>query len=193
MKAVSTKAVFLDRDGTLNEEVGYLNHLSRFRLLPGAAEAVRLLNRAGWKAVVVSNQSGVARGYFPESVLRAAEERLQAELAGEGAVLDATYYCLHHPEALLPAYRQNCPCRKPRPGLLLRAASELGIDLGASWLIGDRLLDVETAHNAGAKGILVLTGYGRGERDYVLPTSAVKPDHVAEDVLAAVRWLLERP
>jgi D-glycero-D-manno-heptose 1,7-bisphosphate phosphatase len=187
------RAVFLDRDGTLNEEMGYVNHVSRFHLLPGAAEAVRLLNENDWKVVVVSNQSGVARGYFPESVLAEVDARLNAELAREEARLDGTYYCLHHPQAQLEAYRRSCECRKPRPGLLRRAAQELGIDLGESWLIGDRLLDVETAHNAGARAVLVLTGYGRGERDWVLSASPVKPDHVAEDVLAAVRWLLGRP
>ncbi len=183
-------AVFLDRDGTLNEEVGYLNHLSRYRLLPGAAEAVRLLNAAAVPAVVVSNQSGAGRGYFPESLISEVEARLVAELAGGGARLDAFYYCLHHPQALLAEYRRECDCRKPRPGLLLQAARELGLDLAASWLIGDRLLDIETAQAAGAGSVLVLTGYGRGELDYVLPTSAVRPDHVADDLLAAVRWVL---
>lgn len=184
------RAVFLDRDGTLNEEMGYINHLSRLRLLPGAAQAVRLLNEAGWPAVVVSNQSGVARGYFPPRLLFEVEARLTAELAEEGARLEAFYYCLHHPQAALAAYRRECECRKPRPGLLLEAARELGLDLARSWLIGDRLLDIETAHQAGAKGILVLTGYGRGEREYLLPHSGVKPDHVAGDVLEAVQWLL---
>jgi len=186
------RAVFLDRDGTLNEERGYINHLSRFRLLPGAAEAIRLLNEAGLAAVVVSNQSGVARGYFPESLLAEVDASLRAGLARAGAALDATYYCLHHSRARVERLRRDCDCRKPRPGLLLRAANEMGIDLGASWLIGDRLLDVETAQAAGVRSILVLTGYGRGELEFVLPGANVRPDHVAEDVLSAVRWLLDR-
>ncbi|MFH0809952.1 MAG: HAD family hydrolase [Pseudomonadota bacterium] len=184
-------AVFLDRDGTLNEEMGYINHIGRFRLFPEAVEAVRLLNDAGLAAVVVSNQSGVARGYFPESLLSAVEGRLAAGLAAGGARIDAFYYCPHHPQAALPEYRRSCECRKPKPGLLLRAAQELGLDLGASWLIGDRLLDIETAHAAGARGILVLTGYGRGELEHLLPRAAERPDHVAENVLVAVEWLLK--
>jgi len=184
------RAVFLDRDGTLNEEMGYVNHVSRLRMLPGAAEAVRLLNSAGWAAVVVSNQSGVGRGYFPERVLTEVEEAMVNDLAAGGARLDALYYCLHHPEAKLAAYRRRCECRKPQPGLIRRAAQELDLDLARSWLIGDRLLDIETAHGAGVRGVLVLTGYGRGEHEHLLPASTVQPDHVAEDVLEAVRWLL---
>jgi D-glycero-D-manno-heptose 1,7-bisphosphate phosphatase len=162
-------------------------------MLPGAAKAVRLLNDAGWPVVLATNQSGVARGYFPERLVDDVHGLLAQELAKEGARLDAIYSCFHHPEAHVEAYRLRCECRKPRPGLLLQAASEMDLDLPRSWLIGDRLLDIETAQTAGARGILVLTGYGRGEMEHPPPgMTAIKPDHVAVDILGAVRWLLER-
>jgi D-glycero-D-manno-heptose 1,7-bisphosphate phosphatase len=185
------KAVFLDRDGVLNDERGYINHVSRLRLVPGAGEAVRLLNDAGLAAVVISNQSGAARGYYPLSLMDEVDAWLEAELAKSGARLDAVYYCLHHPQAQVEELRAECDCRKPKPGLLLKAAGDLALDLPSSWLIGDRLLDIETAHAAGARGILVMTGYGRGEREYVMPSSNTRPDHLAEDVLEAVKWLLD--
>ena len=148
-------AVFLDRDGTVNEEMGYINHLSRFVLLPGTAAAVRRLNEAGLKVVVVTNQSGAARGYFPLSLVEEVHAYLRDLLAQEGAHLDAIYTCLHGPQ-------DGCGCRKPQPGLILQAAAELNLDLGSSYLVGDRYKDLQTGAKAGVKGILVLTGYGRG-------------------------------
>jgi len=183
-------AVFLDRDGTLNEEVGYLNHPSRFRMLAGAAKAVRMLNDSGLPVILATNQSGVARGYFPEGLVHEINGLLARELAREGATLDAVYCCFHHPEAHVEKYRLRCECRKPKPGLLTRAAKDLDLDLPRSWLIGDRLLDVATAHAAGARGILVLTGYGRGEMEHPPPGMEARPDRVADNLLDAVRWLL---
>ena len=185
-------AVFLDRDGTINEQMGYVNHLSRFQLLPGVARAIRGLNEAGLPVVVVTNQSGLARGYFPESLLEAVHAELHRLLAREGAHLDGLYICPHHPEAREERFRLDCNCRKPRTGLLERAAAELGLDLGRSYMVGDRWSDLRCGAAVGATTVLVLTGYGRGDAAYVGPGQTVQPDHVAEDLEAAARWILDR-
>ena len=185
-------AAFIDRDGCLTEEVGYVNHASRIRLLPRTAEAVRRLNAAGMRAVMVTNQAGIARGYFSEDVLRATNEALERQLEEGRARLDALYVCTHHPTEGAPPYRADCDCRKPRPGLLLRAARELGLDLGASVMIGDRISDVAVGQSVGAAGVLVLTGYGLGEWEHQRHGWMVKPDHVADDLLDAVDWALAR-
>lgn len=183
-------AVFIDRDGTLTEEVGYVNHPSRVRLLPRSAEAVRRLNRAGIAAVVATNQAGIARGYFSEQVLEAVHAALVQQLEAAGARLDGLYVCTHHPSEGEPPYRAACDCRKPQPGLLLRAARDLGLDLAASTMVGDKASDLEPARRVGARGVLVLTGYGRGEWEYRRDRFAVHPDHVAGDLLDAVEWVL---
>ena len=185
-------AVFMDRDGCLTEEVGYVNHPSRLRLLPRTAEAIARLNRAGVPAVMVTNQAGIARGYFSEETLQATHARLHEALAAAGARLDGAYTCTHHPSEGQPPYRADCDCRKPRPGLLHQAAADLGLDLAASVMIGDKLSDVAAGHTVGAAGVLVLTGYGLGEWEYHAHRGAVKPDHVAEDLLDAVEWALAR-
>jgi D-glycero-D-manno-heptose 1,7-bisphosphate phosphatase len=185
-------AVFMDRDGCLTEEVGYVNHPTRIRLLPRTAQAIRRLNQAGVPAVMVTNQTGIARGYFSEETLHATNARMRDDLATAGARLDGAYVCMHHPTEGLPPYRADCDCRKPRPGLLHRAAADLGLDLAASVMIGDKLSDVVAGHTVGAAGVLVLTGYGRGEWEYHAHRDAVKPDHVAEDLLDAVEWALAR-
>lgn len=185
-------AVFMDRDGCLTEEVGYVNHVSRIRLLPRAGEAVRRLNAAGVPAVIVTNQAGIAKGYFSEEVLDAVNAEMLRQLAAAGARLDGLYVCTHHPEEGEPPYRADCDCRKPRPGLLLRAASELGLDLASSVMVGDKISDVGVAHAVGAAGVLVLTGYGRGEWEHRRQLWSVKPDHIAEDLLDAVEWALGR-
>ncbi len=180
---MSTPAVFLDRDGTINEEMGYINHLSRFRVFPQAAPAIRRLNEAGLKVVVISNQSGIARGYFPESLMEEVYRYLGEILAQGGARLDAFFLCTHHPNA-------GCSCRKPKPELILRAARDLDLDLPRSYLIGDRYTDVETAANAGVKGILVLTGYGRGELEFLQDKAPAQPVYVAQDLADAAAWIL---
>lgn len=185
------RAVFFDRDGTLNEEVGYINHPSRFRLLPTAAAAVRAVNAAGRRAIVVTNQSGAARGYFPGGLIEVVNRKLQDELAAAGAKLDAVYVCPHHPTVGEPPYRMDCDCRKPKPGLLLRAAQDFGLDLTQCVVIGDRYSDVQLAHGVGARGVLTLTGYGRGEYEYQRDRWPRPPDFIAEDVLAAVTWALD--
>ena len=183
-------AVFIDRDGTLAHEVGYVNHVSRFRLYAWAVDSVRLLNRAGLLAVVVTNQAGVARGYFPESLIVEVHARMNDALEAGGAHLDGVYYCPHHPSAGEPPYRQDCQCRKPRPGLLHRAAQELGIDLGRSWVVGDREADVSLARSVGARSVLVKTGYGRGELLWHAPSWPRPPDVVAEHLLEAAERIL---
>ena len=184
-------AIFLDRDGTLSDEVGYVNHLSRFRLHPFAVDAVRLVNRSGHLAVLVTNQAGVARGYFPESLIHEVHAQVRAALDAGGAHLDGIYVCPHHPTVGAPPYRQECECRKPRPGLLRRAETELGADLARSWVIGDRHADLELAWAAGARAALVKTGYGRGELAWHAAEWPRPPDLVAENVLEAVARILE--
>jgi len=187
---MGSQAVFLDRDGTLNEEVGYVNHLDRFILLPKVGEAIRLLNQHGFKTVVITNQSGVARGYFTESLIHQVHRRMEDLLRREGAYLDGIYYCPHHPDVGEPPYRQKCRCRKPDVGLVDQAVKDLDIDCSKSYGIGDRGVDLEFAHRVGAKGILVLTGYGKGEWEYLRDQWRVKPDHVSRDLYEAVRWIL---
>lgn len=184
-------AVFIDRDGTISHEVGYINHISRFRPYPWSVDAVRLLNRAGILAVLATNQAGVARGYYPESMVHAVHGELRRALDAGGARLDGLYVCLHHPSVGEPPYRQDCNCRKPKPGLLLDAARDLDIDLRRSWMVGDRGGDVALAHRVGARGALVMTGYGRGEMGHLSGGWARQPDLVAENLLVAVTRILE--
>lgn len=184
-------AVFLDRDGTLTEEVGYVNHPKRLRLLPRTGEAIRRLNAAGVPAVVVTNQAGIARGYFTQDILDATHAELRAQLAAEGAHLDGLYLCPHHPTEGEPPYRMRCECRKPKPGMLLQAASDLDLDLHRSVMVGDKGSDLEVAPLVGARGVLVLTGYGLGEWEFRRDRLPVTPDHVATDLFDAVEWVLK--
>jgi len=185
-------ALFMDRDGTLSHEVGYVNHVSRFRLYCWSVDAVRLINRSEFLAVVVTNQAGVARGYFPESVIDDVHASMNHSMQAGGARLDAVYFCPHHPSVGEPPYRLDCDCRKPKPGLLRRAAEDLGLDLSRSVMVGDKPSDVEAGQAAGAAGVLVLTGYGRGEWENQRHGWTVEPDHVADDLLDAVEWALVR-
>jgi D-glycero-D-manno-heptose 1,7-bisphosphate phosphatase len=183
-------AVFLDRDGTLIEEVGYVNHVSRVRLLPGAGEAVRRLRAAGWTVVVVTNQAGLARGYLSPELVEAANLELARQLAELGTALDGIYVCPHHPTEGVGALRIECDCRKPRPGLVQRAAAELDLDLERSVVVGDKPSDIELAAAVHARGVLVLTGLGRGEWEHRRASFPVAPDHVADDLAGAAGWLL---
>ncbi|HEY1404950.1 MAG TPA: HAD family hydrolase [Pyrinomonadaceae bacterium] len=189
-EAMKRRAVFIDRDGTISEEVGYVNHPSRYRVFPYAAEAINQLNEAGWLAILITNQAGVARGYFTEDVIGAVHTLLAGELERGGARLDAIYYCPHHPSVGEPPYRFDCDCRKPRPGLIRRAADDLNIDIAASWMVGDRYSDTELARNAGTRGALVLSGYGRGEWEYQRGAWRHQPDLVAENLLEAVQLII---
>lgn len=176
-------AVFLDRDGTLNHDPGYLGDAARFRFLPGAVDAVKRLKGAGYRVFVVSNQSGIARGFFDEEDLRRVHDRMAAGLREAGVALDGIFYCPHLPEA-------RCRCRKPSPRMVLDAAARYDIDLGRSYFVGDRSTDIETGKNAGCGTILVLTGAGR-ETQAELGADRF-PDHVAADLASAADWILSR-
>jgi len=178
------RAVFMDRDGTLNEEVGYLSRMDQLRIFPRAIEAIRLVNTSGMKAVVISNQSGIARGYFTEDFVRSVHDRINELLGAEGAWIDGFYVCPHHPVHGSGIYKLDCDCRKPKPGLLLQAAAEMNIDLARSYMIGDMLKDIEAGKKAGARGILVKTGYGSN----IVRTDM--PAYIAEDIFDAVKWIL---
>jgi D-glycero-D-manno-heptose 1,7-bisphosphate phosphatase len=186
------KAVFLDRDGTVNEEVGYLTDLSKLRLIPGAGAAIRLLNEAGFKIVLVTNQSGVARGHFPESLVHEAHARLREILKSEGARIDAVYYCPHHPKAGNSHYTIDCDCRKPKTGLIDRAVKEFAIDVKHSYMVGDKWSDVELAQRAGVHAILVASGFAPDDPGNKRPESVHDPDFTALDLIAAAEWIIGR-
>jgi D-glycero-D-manno-heptose 1,7-bisphosphate phosphatase len=188
--ARGVSAVFLDRDGTICEEVGYVNHVSRLQLYPWSAEAIRKLNRAGRPVIVATNQSGVARGYFSEELVREVHQKMAGELAAHGAKVDAIYYCPHHPTGQLQAYRADCRCRKPLTGMLEEAAQRFHIDLGSSYVVGDGYRDMQLGFNARAHTILVLTGYGRGEYEHQRHRWPRMPNWIAENLLEAVDIIL---
>lgn len=183
--------VFLDRDGTVSEEVGYVNHLSRFQLFPFTAQAIKKLNQANLKAILITNQAGVARGYFTEDLIGHVHNKLEQTLARDQARLDGIYYCPHHPTAGKPPYRADCLCRKPNPGLIEQAAKDHNIDLSRSFMVGDKYTDISLAKRVGVKGVMVLTGYGLGEFEYQRQGWPAMPDHLAENLLDAVDWIIE--
>ena len=184
------RAVFLDRDGTVNEEVGYLRSLDLLKLIPGAAAAIGRLNRAGYKVVLVTNQSGVARGYFPESLVDAAHDLLAGMLRQEGAFFDGVYYCPHHPTAGNSKHTVVCDCRKPATGLIDRAAKDLDVDLARSFMVGDKWSDVELGHRAGARSILVRSGFAPDDPGNRRPSHVDDPDFTAHDLAEAVDWII---
>ena len=165
------RAVFLDRDGTINVEKNYLYKIADFEFIPGAQDAIKMLKAAGYLVIVVSNQAGIARGYFDESDVEQLHQHMQAELAAYGTSIDAFYFCPHHPDEGLGAYKVQCECRKGKPGMLLQAALEHDLDLQHSFMVGDKLADIVAGERAGCKSILVLTGYGA--------TTALKPEAAA--------------
>jgi D-glycero-D-manno-heptose 1,7-bisphosphate phosphatase len=182
-------AVFLDRDGTLIEEVGYLDRPDRVQLYPWSVDAIRALNRAGVRVVMVTNQSGVARGFFTEAVVEQVHGRIADVLAAGGAHLDAYYYCPHHPDGAIPEYARGCDCRKPGRALVDRAVEAFNIDLGRSFAVGDRWFDVGLARTVGAKGVLVRTGYGAREEER--PPLGLAADAVVNNLVEAASWILE--
>ena len=185
-------AVFVDRDGTINEQMGYINHVSRFKMIPGVPQAIRMLNRHGFLVLVVSNQSGVARGYYPMDLVETIHRLMVSRIKEKKGIIDGVFFCPHHPAGSVPEFSRDCDCRKPKTGLIEQAARSFEIDLRRSFVVGDMCSDMELAHRAGIKGILVKTGYGLGEIEYILPQKTTKPAHIAEDLLDAVRWILGR-
>ncbi len=184
-------AAFLDRDGTVIEEVGYLADPETIQFIPGSIEALHALRRAGFRLVLLTNQSGVARGLLTEDDVRRVNERLETLLRRAGIALDAVYYCPHHPDVGPPEYRQMCACRKPGPGMAEQAREALGLDLSRSVIFGDHVSDAGVArHFPGMRSVLVLTGHGAGQLAKIESGEAPRPDHVASDLRRAVDWLL---
>lgn len=184
-------AVFMDRDGTMTVEGGYINHPSRLHLIPTTADAVRLCNENDLMAVVATNQAGVARGYFTEDLVHVVHDRLRKLLEEQGAKLDAIYYCPHHPREGKPPYQADCDCRKPRPGMIEQACRELPIDRARSYMVGDKISDSEFGHRLGLRTVMVMTGYGRGEYEYQRQDWNDTPDFIAENLKEAVEWIIE--
>jgi D-glycero-D-manno-heptose 1,7-bisphosphate phosphatase len=181
-------AVFLDRDGTIIEDVGYLDRIERLACFPWSADAIRALNRAGLPVVVVTNQSGVARKYFAEAFVDETHRSLDARLAEGGARIDAYYYCPHHPDGKLPEYSRSCDCRKPGRALVDRASAELGLDPARSYVVGDTWRDVGLARAVGARAVLVRTGAGAIEEKR--PPAGLAADAVVDNLAAAASWIL---
>lgn len=181
-------AVFLDRDGTIIEEVGYLNRLERLRLFPWTIDAIRCFNAADMAVVVVTNQAGVARGYYDEAFVRETHRLIDDRVRAGAALIDGYYYCPHHPGGSVEAYRRACDCRKPATGMLRQAAADLGLDLARSYVVGDRWGDVDLGRAAGARTVIVATGYASGRE--ARPEGAAAADHVADNLAAAAGWII---
>jgi len=176
------RAVFLDRDDTIIKDKSYLSDPDGIEILPRAAESIRLLNDHGLPVIMITNQSGIARGIFTEERLHAIHKRLLSLLGDQGAKIDAIYYCPHHPEGTVKGLAVSCSCRKPNPGMLLQAAKDFGLDLPASFMIGDKPDDIEVIHKVGGKGVLVQTG-NHHDMEHA--------DFIAEDLLQAAEWVLK--
>ena len=177
----------MDRDGTIIEDVGYLNHPGQIQFIPGSIEAIQKLNVAGYKVIVITNQAGVARGLVSEDMLQTIDKTLHKRLLSGGAHLDGIYYCPHHPEHGYYPYRQACECRKPHPGLIKKAQRDFDIDLSQSYMIGDKATDIEAGHSAGVKTIHVLSGRGTEEK----PKIKSAPIYTTQNLLAAVNWIIK--
>ena len=186
------KAVFLDRDGTVNEEVGYLRDLADLRIIPGAGAAIRRLNEAGFKVILVTNQSGVARGYFSESFVQETHARMGELLRSEGARIDAVYYCPHHPTSGNSPYTIDCDCRKPKTGLIDQAVKDLDIDVGHSYMVGDKWSDVELGQRAAMQAILVMSGHTPDGPENRRPEGLRDPDCIAHSLREAADWIIGR-
>jgi D-glycero-D-manno-heptose 1,7-bisphosphate phosphatase len=184
-------AIFLDRDGTVTDEVGYINHASRAKIYPFAAEAMRMLKSTGFPVIIVTNQSGVGRGYFTEEIVGQVHRMVQDHLEAAGTSIDAYYHCPHHPAAVVEKYRQECRCRKPGTGMPEAAAEKFGIDLSRSWVVGDTYRDMQMGFAIGARTILLMTGYGRGEYEYRRGEWPRLPDLIAENLREAAKLILQ--
>lgn len=188
---MSKKAVFMDRDGTINQDVGYPHTYSSIKIFPYSFDAVKKINQAGLLAVIISNQSGVGRGIIKELNLQKIHQKMCSVFAQYQAKIDGIYYCPHYPLASNPKYKQECLCRKPQPGLALQASNELNIDLPRSYMIGDKVEDILLGLNIQATPILVLTGYGKQSLSQ-LQEKGISPAWVAPNLLYAVNWILDR-
>ena len=182
-------AVFLDRDGTIVEESGYLDRLERLVFFPFSVDAIRVLNRAGFAVVVVTNQAGIARGIVRESFVGEAHRHIAARLGLGGAHIDGFYFCPHYPSGVVEQYRTACDCRKPQPGMLRRAATDLDLDLARSFVVGDRWHDLAAGQAVGARGVLVRTGLG--VKDEAAPDAAVTPAAIVDNLMDAAAWILQ--
>ncbi|VAX15125.1 D-glycero-D-manno-heptose 1,7-bisphosphate phosphatase [hydrothermal vent metagenome] len=185
------KAVFLDRDGCVNVEDHYIRDIKRFCLYPDTLESIKALNDAGFAIVVVTNQSGVARGYMTEELVNEVHELLLKMTREAGVIIDSIEYCPHHPEGVVEKYAMKCDCRKPAPGMALRAAKELGINTKRSYVVGDKISDMELGFAIGAKTVLVRTGFGEREAGKIERGEAAPPNHVAKGIGPAVAWILD--
>jgi D,D-heptose 1,7-bisphosphate phosphatase len=185
-----SKAVFLDRDGTISIEIGYIDNVELLEMYQDSVAALIELRQMGYKLVVVSNQSGVAQGFFPESRVQEVNDRMVSLLKEQGVLIDGIYYCPHLPNGVIPEYAIECNCRKPAPGMIKRAEQELNIDLQHSILIGDKLSDIICGRNAGLKTILVRTGYGaETELQLQKQQMEMKPDAIVDTLYKAVQWI----
>ena len=184
-------AVFLDRDGTIIEDVGFLRHLDQIVFFPWSIDVIRALNRAGLPVVVITNQSGVARGILTEAFVDETHRRIDERLAAGGARIDAYYYCPHHPEGKVEPYAQACDCRKPGCGMIERASRDLGLDPSRSFVVGDTWLDVGAGRAAGARSILVRQPTtSRAELPPVPPPPGLEADVIVDNLAAAASWIL---
>ena len=183
-------AIFLDRDGVIIEDSHYVSSTQEVRLIPGSADAIAALNAAGWVVVVVTNQSGVARGMFTTETVEAVHTHIAELLAERGAKIDAFYYCPHHTDGEVEAFRGDCACRKPKPGMLLRAAEELWLDLSRSWIVGDRPTDLQAGAAVGCQTVLVRTGYGAEVDAGVLDREKLKLRAVVADLREAIGHMM---
>lgn len=188
------KIVFLDRDGTLNEEVHYLHRPEDMHLLEGVQQALRRLKEAGFKLVVITNQAGVARGYYTEEDVKLLHGYMNEILSAEGARIDGFYYCPHHPVHGIGSYKKDCSCRKPGIGMFLQAEKQFAVDKAHSYMIGDKLLDTQAGKNYGVTSILVGTGYGKELYEAGRAGTDEEPsyDYYAEDLSQAADWILSR-
>lgn len=178
------KAAFVDRDGVINEERNYVHRVEDFVFLPRVAQGLRLLSEAGYLLIIVTNQAGIARGYYKLSHLKILHEYMQQQLALQGVKLDAIYFCPHHPQGIVKKYSIECDCRKPKTGLLLQAKLDFGLDLSKSVLIGDKITDIQSGKNAGLyRTVLVESGHS------FEVNACIQSDYIASDLLAAVQWL----
>ena len=186
---VKNRAVFLDRDGTINEDYGYINHADQIDLIPGSGEAIKKLNDAGFKVIVISNQAGIARGLATEDQVQSCNKVVMRKVLNAGGIIDAVYFCPHHPEHGTHPFKGECDCRKPNPGMIHKAEKKFNLDLSQSFVVGDKTTDIELGKKAGLKSVFVLTGKGKGEEPK-LAEKKLTPDHKAPSIVEAIDWIL---